>query len=606
MTRLPPWAARLLWGVAGLALAGAAIAWISGGMTLSVAGLRLRVSQPLRPLGLAVLATGFLLVSRGRRQAIADLAPLSRWLTPTRAAIALACTVTIVGLTLGSWTASGPDSFAYVSQAALWRRHHLAIPLPLAAEAPWPNARATFTPFGYAAPPDGPPRLVPITAPGVPLLMALLQGLGGHAAAFVVTPVLAGVLVLAVFAIGRRWLSPAAGLIAAWLIATSPAWLFMLMWPMSDIPASTATALLMLALLDARRVSTMVLAGVAASWAVLMRPNMTLVVGAATLWALATLARDRHGRRMLLGYAVGLLPGVATLAGVNWLLYGSPVASGYGTAGTLLAADRLVQNAGRYGTWFTQTSPVGWLGIAALLVPLARIWGAEGRRLAWLSLAIAGATCSIYLVYGDFTDWWYLRFLLPAWPAVFLATAAALVAWSRTTIRTLLVGLLAVGIGLAGVRTAIDRGVFAIGAGERRYAAIAAIVAAHTPPEAVILTVQHAGTVAYYSGRTSLRYDELDPAWLDRALVWLSERGRPPFILVEDWEQPGFDARFGAINTQGRLSYAPLVAWEAAQVKGWVFLYDPRRRDASTVQPGAALETRQPFSAPMSSRWPGP
>jgi hypothetical protein len=43
---------------------------------------------------------------------------------------------------------------------------------------------------------------------------------------------------LVTFAIGRRLGSPAIGLAAAWLVATSPAFLAMLVSPMSDVPAS--------------------------------------------------------------------------------------------------------------------------------------------------------------------------------------------------------------------------------------------------------------------------------------------------------------------------------------------------------------------------------
>ena len=53
---------------------------------------------------------------------------------------------------------------------------------------------------------------------------------------FLVTPLSGALLVWVTFAIGRRLDSDALGLAAAWLVATSPAVLAMLVAPMSDVP----------------------------------------------------------------------------------------------------------------------------------------------------------------------------------------------------------------------------------------------------------------------------------------------------------------------------------------------------------------------------------
>ena len=45
------------------------------------------------------------------------------------------------------------------------------------------------------------------------------------------------------------------------------------------------------------------------------------------------------------------------------------------------------------------------------------------------------------------------------------------------------------------------------------------------PPDAVILAMQHSGSLRYYTGRLILRWDALDPAWLDRAVAFLRDRG---------------------------------------------------------------------------------
>jgi 4-amino-4-deoxy-L-arabinose transferase-like glycosyltransferase len=72
------------------------------------------------------------------------------------------------------------------------------------------------------------------------MLMALAKLIGGQRAIFWVIPLCGGVFVLATFGIGRRLGGSSNGLIAAWLLATSPPLLFMLMAPMSDVPAAAA------------------------------------------------------------------------------------------------------------------------------------------------------------------------------------------------------------------------------------------------------------------------------------------------------------------------------------------------------------------------------
>jgi hypothetical protein len=140
--------------------------------------------------------------------------------------------------------------------------------------------------------------------------------------------------------------------------------------------------------------------------------------------------------------------------------------------------------------------------------------------------------------------------------------------------------------------------VFDVGAGERRYVSVARLVDDATEPDAVIITSQHAGTVWFYADRTTMRYDIVDPEWLDRTVAWLAARGRHPYILLEDWEHPLFEARFKALNRNGDLSYAPFVAWQSSQIPGWTWLYDPLNPTRPTSQPGAVVELSQPRCAP--------
>jgi hypothetical protein len=80
--------------------------------------------------------------------------------------------------------------------------------------------------------------------------------------------------------------------------------------------------------------------------------------------------------------------------------------------------------------------------------------------------------------------------------------------------------------------------VFTRDEGERRYETIAELVAAQTEPSAMILASIHAGSLRYSAGRVTVRFDILDPDWLDRGAAWLNGHGRHPYVLIEDWEMP--------------------------------------------------------------------
>jgi hypothetical protein len=601
--------ARVLVALAIVAILWSVVIALSGGGTIVLAGIKVTSTNAWRPLIAGLAAAALAVLVGGITRMRDDWRRLLGRLTPAHGALALAVATMAVSLGGNSWTASGADSFAYVSQAALWRAGRIDAPVPLAADVPWPNAVATFSPFGYRPAPDGAPSLVPVTTPGLPLLMAALQTIAGHCAAFVVTPVSGGALVILTFAIGTRVRSAAAGLIAAWLVATSPALLFMLMWPMTDVPAAACTALLIWLLLG-RSSASAIAAGLTTGAGLLLRPNFFLIAAAAGLWLVLDgfLWSDGRARwRRALLFVIGVLPGALVMAWLNARWYGSPIASGYGTAGNLFAVSRLVTNVGRYGRWLVGTSPLAIVGVAAIIVALGLPWTAPwGRRTAWLFALVAASACSLYLLYEPYTAWWYLRFLLPAWPVVFVAASIAIdSARRRSRPAAAIVVAITLAAGVFGVWFARSHGVFAIGETERRYVSVARLVDTATEPTAVILTSEHSGTLRYYTGRVTLRFDVLDPAWLDRAIAWLVARGRHPYILLEDWEAPIFEARFRGASPLGDLAFPPIVAWQSARIPGWVWLYDPLRQDAATASPSPDFERTQPRCAPPAAEpWP--
>jgi hypothetical protein len=151
---------------------------------------------------------------------------------------------------------------------------------------------------------------------------------------------------------------------------------------------------------------------------------------------------------------------------------------------------------------------------------------------------------------------------------------------------------LAIAIGVYTIRYAVRNGAFPSGEGGHRYVSVAKMVEQATDPSAVIFTGQHSGPTRYYAGRTIVRYELLDPAWLDRAVEWLKARGRRPAFLLEEYEVLEFEKRFAATNAHGRLTIAPVVEYRAPRVPGAIYLFDPGRPDGesrvTSPPPGAA------------------
>ena len=126
----------------------------------------------------------------------------------------------------------------------------------------------------------------------------------------------------------------------------------------------------------------------------------------------------------------GTIPGCLFIAWINNALYGSPLASGYGSLSALFSLSHIPTNLERYGSWLlVSQTPLAVAGIAALFVPLesrsGRHANSSARRVSSVRLSWWCGRSTLSTL--PFEAWWFLRFLLPAWPAMCLGSAAVLV-----------------------------------------------------------------------------------------------------------------------------------------------------------------------------------
>jgi hypothetical protein len=583
---------------------------VTGGVVFRVGDVRVSARRALHPaaLALAGAAAAWALSSpaeRGRMTAAVRERTRgganARGATPRPAhgaalvvAVGVAVAAAGFGVKRGLFVAAASDAYGYVSQADLWAGGSPILRQPFARQMTWPNAAETLAPLGYRPHRPAPhgTDIVPIYAPGLPLLMAAFRLVGGAEAVYFVVPLLGGLAVLATYAIGFRLAGPFVGVSGAVLLALSPSFLFEVISPTSDVPA-TAWWALCLALLLVEGAGAAFAAGVAAGLGILTRPNLVPVALVPAAWLVwravrawrapgpdaatreSAVGAGQAGRRVL-AFAAGSLPACAAVGAINAVLYGSPLDSGYGSLEALYDWSHLGPNLERYPRWLVENhTPLVLLALLAPLVLPRRGEGPVGRPrpVAVVWLTFIGFVAVPYLFYLPFEEWWYLRFLMPAYPPLFVLIAAVVWTLMRPLdrmargARALGGAVVVAGLAWHGATFAFDRGAHLAWMAEQRYEEAGRYVADHLPARAAILSMQHSGGLRFYSGRITVRYDLVAPTDLDLVISELRRLGYQPYLVLDQAEEAPFRERFGDHSAVGRLDWLPLAVLHRNEVR---------------------------------------
>jgi hypothetical protein len=576
-----------------LALIAVSTSWallvaITGGFDLRAHGIPFRSTEAARP-ALLALVLAAVYAAAFRRRLPADAAwlearvrPIGQLVERRAAMLVLVMSVVtfVLGMRYGMHVAGGSDSYGYISQSRLWLSREVVVEQPIARQVPWPDADWTFAPLGYR-PAREAGAIVPVYAPGLPLLMALGTLLMGACGPFVVVPLTAAGLVWLTYRLGARIRSRASGVTAAALMATSPTLVFMAMNPMSDVPVSMFFAAALVIALSQSKWRAL-WTGVVLSIGILVRPNL-VPIGAVYLALLVARAPAGARWRTVLWFSLGGLPLVAVIATTYATLYGAPWRPGYGSLGELYSGRYFFTNVRNYAGWLLDTeTPFVLLAV----LPIAWLWRLDGeRRVLLASLGmLVGAVWMSYLVYAPFDVWWYLRFMLPAFPAMFALAAigaALLIARTAGAGRTAAVAVvLAIPFLAFRIDQIRNRGILDAPVGGVVYLSAAEYVRTRLPANALILTIQHSGSIRHNANRLTLRWDLLDSAWWPRAVDVLAERGYRPYFLVSSFEERQLRTRFGfsdAVDAPGTV---------VAEMKSpeQIRIYDPLRQGFTSTE----------------------
>ena len=421
----------------------------------------------------------------------------------------------------------GSDNSGYFNEARLFARGTIHAPMRTLAGIPARDVPYLYVPLGFKPAVDADSSLVPTYPPGLPLLLVPAARIAGwqHAGdMLLLLHSLAGIALI--FALASTCgLSGPWALVGAAILAASPLYLFASLQALSDVPATVwATAAVVAALRSRDRWGWALASGVCIAVGFLVRPSNFLV-------ALPVLVAVGMSPKRLLLVAVGSLPGIAAWMAINTTAYGHPLLSGYGAIGDEFHRALVSGTLRFYLKWLPLLlSPVVLLSPAVLA-----FFRARPRAVAVL-VTWSAAFLAFYSPYRwTHEQWWFLRFILPAAPALIVAGLAAVSLWLEGLERRYTVpwaGLLpalvlVAAVGVEASQTGPLREAWAIGHGERKYGRVSDWLVAHLPKDSVLVVSQSSGALYYFTDFTLLRHDQMSPSVSERVrtCVQSSKRG---------------------------------------------------------------------------------
>ena len=419
--------------------------------------------------------------------------------------------------------ASGSDSSGYFNHARMLARGDSSVAQrTVPGLAPGAGHEMLYVPLGFR-PGPGAGLMVPTYPAGLPLMIAAAAPLAGwnHAADVVIllhagAGVLLALLLGRAFGLSRRWAA-----LGALVIAVSPLYLTYALQAMSDLPAAVWTMLAVwLAWRSRGHAGWALAAGAAIAMAVLIRPTDALII------VPVALAVGASPRRWIL-LALGGMPGAVWLLAHNQALYGHLLTTGYGDIRSLFSARWIPLALWHYLRWLPALFTP-----AVLLVP-ALPWVA---RRAPRETAVLGSWALVFpALYAAYfctpETWWYLRFLLPAAPALVLGglRVAQEVAgrWGPASppAAAFPVACALVVVNATFWMQHLDA--LEIGRNEQVYPETAAWLQARLPPHAVLAGLQVTGALEYYTDFAFVRFDQIGSDDFPHLREALEKAGRP-------------------------------------------------------------------------------
>jgi hypothetical protein len=305
--------------------------------------------------------------------------------------------------------------------------------------------------------------------------------------------------------------------------------------------------------------------------AVLIRPSnflcvLPVVIALGACW------------RRLLPWMLGGVPGALLQLWHAWRVWGDPLASGYGDVGEALGLKYVPLSLMNYASWLPVVlTPVV---VLAFGMPFMRSVPLRVRVLLVTWMAAFGGFYAMFRHTHE--AWWYLRFILPTFPALIVSALLMLrrvvSRWCWPTFSTVqrrrvvqLGCFLLLGFLLLGCR---GFQVFFWLRGDRTFENASLWLKKNAPPGSVVLAVHGAGSVIYYTDLPVVLYYHDVVRESPRFAQALREGGRPVYAMMFHFERPGTRPDF--LGT-----WQEVATFRQGDVKIWRWLEPRDMSDAS-------------------------
>jgi len=417
------------------------------------------------------------------------------------------------------------DWYGYYAESLLFRQGQLTMK-PTATQL---QHLMAFTPLGFYASGN---RMIPQYPPGFPLLLALFGFIGLE---FFVNALVGVLTIWILYLLLKDMVDRGSALLVAALWAFFPMTFWGSMNLMSDL---VATLFILMTYFFFRR-SKIFWSGVAFSFSVVVRPSCVLFF---VIFLPLLFKKKKFWPFCFSSAIIGCLYGV-----YNWAVFGKPWITGYGSVTKELIGGVFWHHFLYYG----KTMAV----IVTPLLILPACWAVLRRKphsvfyLAWL-----GSFWIFYSFWKSGGDaWWYLRFLLPGLPALFILSAIGLhdirerilarkPRWIRMINGSAAVMLLVL---LPYFYAYAQRNYVLTGDKGDVFFKASMTIQSLLPENALVGGLEMSGPIKLYTRLESFRWDLQESLFLIGDFL---QRNRPLYLLVESWHQ-----RHPAIQDIGRI-----------------------------------------------------
>jgi len=166
--------------------------------------------------------------------------------------------------------------------------------------------------------------------------------------------------------------------------------------------------------------------------------------------------------------------------------------------------------------------------------------------------------------YHSGETWWYLRFILPAFPALLLAALLALesIVLAAQFRRPIAIGLGSLLLLLSAgwlVWQQRERDIFYLERNERSYPDAARWAQQNLPANSAVFCMQVSGAFYYYTNFIVLRWEQILPEKFGPLLQAIAGQGRPVYAALYDFETADAQQRIGGrwtkLATVGQVTF---------------------------------------------------